>query len=92
VGAFVVGTPLENYTEHVAPSSPAPTAVLLLVVWFSNWNWLLLIFPLLFILLLFPNGRPPTSRWRWVGVAAIVWAALFVLVATLSRRLTTPDL
>jgi len=92
VGAFVVGTPLENYIEHVAPSSPAPTAVLLLVVWFSNWNWLLLIFPLLFILLLFPNGRPPTSRWRWVGVAAIVWAALFVLVATLSRRLTTPDL
>ena len=92
VGAFIVGTPLENYTEQVAPSSPAPTAVLLLVVWFSNWNWLLLIFPLLFILLLFPNGRPPTSRWRWVGVAAIVWAALFVLVATLSRRLTTPDL
>jgi hypothetical protein len=92
VGAFVVGTPLENYTEHVAPSSPAPTAVLLLVVWFSNWNWLLLIFPLLFILLLFPNGRPPTSRWRWVGVAAIVWAALFVLMVTLSRRLTTPDL
>ena len=92
VGAFVVGTPLETYTEQVAPSSPAPTAVLLLVVWFSNWNWLLLIFPLLFILLLFPNGRPPTSRWRWVGVAAIVWAALFVLVATLSRRLTTPGL
>jgi hypothetical protein len=92
VGAFVVGTPLESYSEHVAPSSPAPTAVLLLVVWFSNWNWLLLIFPLLFVLLLFPNGRPPTSRWRWVGVAAIVWAALFVLVATLSRRLTTPDL
>ncbi len=92
VGAFVVGTPLESYTEHLASSSPAPTAVLLLVVWFSNWNWLLLIFPLLYILLLFPNGRPPTPRWQWVGVAGIVWAVLFVLMATLSQRLSTPGL
>jgi hypothetical protein len=92
VGAFVVGTPLESYTEHLAPSSPAPTAPLLLAVWFSNWGWLLLIFPLLFMLLLFPNGQPPTPRWRWVSVAAIAWAALFVLMATLSQRLTTAGL
>jgi hypothetical protein len=91
VGAFVVGGPLESYVAHLAPSSPEPTVPLLLAVWFSNWGWLLLIFPLLYILLLFPNGRPPTGRWRWVGVAAIAWATLFVLIATLSQRLTTPD-
>lgn len=92
VCVFVVGGPLEGYIEHLAPSSPAPTVPLLLMVWFSNWGWLLLIFPLLLILLLFPNGRPPTPRWRWVGVAAIVWASLFVLIATFSQQLTTPDL
>lgn len=95
VGLYAVGAPLENHVEHVAPSSPAPTVPLLLVAWFNNWAWLLLIIPLLHIPLLFPSGRAPTPRWRWVSVAAIAWAALFVLLVTLSRRVssgTTPDL
>jgi hypothetical protein len=92
VGAFLVGEPLENYVDHLASSSPRPTVPLLVAVWFSNWGWLLLIFSLLLVLLLFPNGRPPTPRWRWVSVVAIAWGALFVLMTTLSRRFTTPDL
>jgi len=92
VGAFLVGEPLENYVNQLASSSLEPTLPLLVAVWFSNWGWLLLIFALLLILLLFPTGRPPTPRWRWVGVAAIGWATLFVLMTTLSQRLTAPGI
>ena len=95
VSLYVVGGPLETYVEHLAPLSPEPTAVLLLIVWFNNWAWLLLIFPLLLIPLLFPNGRLPTPRWRWVSVAAFVWATLFVVMVTLAPQIssgTTPDL
>ncbi len=95
VSSFLVGGPIEEYIQRVAPSSPAPTLPLLLIVWFSGWSWLLLIFPLLHILLLFPSGQPPTPRWRWVRVAAIAWPTLFVVLVTFSQPLnanTTPDL
>jgi hypothetical protein len=87
VGLYVVGGPIASYIENLAPSSPEPTVPILLMAWFNNWNWLLLIIPLLIIPLLFPNGQPPTPRWRWVGVAAIAWAALFVLLAALPQQI-----
>ncbi len=95
VVSFLVSSPIEEYMERLASSSPAPTPSLLFVVWFSGWSWMLLIFPLLLITLLFPTGRPPTPRWRWVGVAAITWAAILLLLVTLSQPLsanTSPNL
>ena len=91
----VVVGPIQNYIQRIAPSAPAPTLPLLLMVWFSNWSWLLLIIPLLLIPLLFPNGQPLTPRWRWVSRVAIAWAAVFILMVTLSQQIeaaTTPNL
>jgi len=95
VGAFLVLWPVEAYIERIAPTAPAPTPALLVMAWFSSWSWLLLIFPVLALALLFPNGRPPTRRWRWMEFALIGWPVLLVILATLTQTIqseTTPHL
>jgi len=61
-------------------------------VWFVNWA-LALLFPsgvLMFLLLLFPNGRLLTARWRIVGWLGVALAASYVLVTWLASGDITP--
>ena len=67
------------------PESPSP--VFLLILWFSNWNWLLLVFPLMFIMVLFPNGRPLSPRWGWLIYFGVGLMFLFVLMITFAEAL-----
>jgi hypothetical protein len=45
------------------------------VAWWGSWTWVPTMLPTVTLFpLLFPTGRPPTSRWRpvvWISVAAI---------------------
>src|SRR5215204_5729036 len=42
------------------------------MLWMSNWVWILMFGLIVYLILLFPNGRLPSGRWRpfaWLSVA-----------------------
>jgi len=49
--------------------------------WVGSWIWIPAVFaPLTFVLLLFPDGHPPSPRWRFAAWSAAFGLALIVLV------------
>ena len=72
-----------------APLPVSPSALFLLLLWFSSWNWLLLVFPIMFIMLLFPTGRPLSQRWGWLVYVGILLALSLPVSATVSQTLAT---
>ena len=56
------------------------------VAWFSSWSWTLLVYvPTTFLLLLFPDGRLPSPRWR-----PVAWCAALGLIGFLSGYTLEP--
>src|ERR671916_3005168 len=56
------------------------------VAWFSSWSWTLLVYvPTTFLLLLFPDGRLLSPRWR-----PVAWCAALGLIGFLSGYTLVP--
>jgi hypothetical protein len=69
------------YTLVARPESSLPIGEAL--AWLTFWAWIPSIGCIVLSLLLFPNGRLPSSRWRWlawltvlVTIVGAVWVAL----------------
>ena len=84
IPALVSAIPLPSPSYLNNP--PANLGLLfLLFAWFSTWSWVPLIFPIIMIPLNFPDGKPPTLRWRWVNYLGLFLALIFIfIVATVA--------
>jgi hypothetical protein len=85
--ALVFATPVEDYLAQFSAAPIVPSLPLLGILWFGEWGWLLLVMPVLFILVLFPTGRPLTPRWRWLIYVGLGMSIVFILFATFAQEL-----
>jgi MFS family permease len=75
----------------LARSEPLPGGQAML--WLQSWFWMLFVGLLVFLLLLFPNGRLPSSRWRpfaWVSVTIISVGVIYSSVISPDVRPDAP--
>jgi hypothetical protein len=74
-----------GYAEFSLASSFRMGALAEAAAWFSSWSWIILVFvPTTFLLLLFPDGRLPSPRWRPVAWCAALGLIGFVAGYTLN--------
>ncbi len=78
LAAGVIDVASGSLEQGVQPE--AMTLGLWLRLWFDNWSWVLLIFPLFHLMLVFPTGRLLSARWRWI-VGLEIAMILFIMLS-----------
>jgi hypothetical protein len=85
LSAFVAG---DSYTAYVMVTRDQPDALAVVGAWTGSWYWYaLLVLALVYLPLLFPDGRLPSHRWLPVAVLAGVGTLGVLVLAALADTL-----
>ena len=82
----------DSYTAYVMVTRGRPDALAVMGAWIGSWYWyLLLALVLIFMPLLFPDGRLPSRRWLPVLVLAGVGTVMIVVLGALADTLSVNE-
>jgi hypothetical protein len=85
------GASADTYVDSAYAATRGADLLYMTSVWISLWYWFpLLGLTLIFTPLLFPDGRPPSPRWRFVVWSAALALALVTFLAAFRDRIELP--
>lgn len=85
----LLGGSANEYVLAVTRAGGSASDLVAWLVWLSNWFWWPVVGGVfVFLPLLFPDGRPPTPRWRWVLIIGMLAILGLVFASALQERYT----
>ena len=87
--AAVVSFAAQHYAIYALATQPASQPLASEAAWLAGWLYILWICSYPLFILLYPNGRPPSRRWRWavwLDLAIIPILCLPTMIGTWSVR------
>jgi hypothetical protein len=74
-----------EYAVYALVAQPHPLPGGMAMLWLQDWFWMLFIGLIVFLLLLFPTGRLPSSRWQ-----PFAWGSVVVILVAVILTASTP--
>ncbi len=78
---FQMSFGMEEYAVRALVLQPLSLPAGIWAAWISQWSFILWFAPLPLVLLLFPDGRLPSPRWRPVLMLIVIWSAIEALAS-----------